>query len=392
MKSRAVRAVVLLGGLLVIALAVLTLPRYVESAALIARVANVGGTAGSLAERAAQGVTVTAPHLVPTRHGEVTARFYEPERATRRTVLLVPGIHSMGIEEPRLTALAHDLAGAGMRVMAMALPDLQRYRITLAATDVLEDAAAWMAGQKSLAPDGKIGMLGVSFAGGLAISAAGRPAIRDRVAFVVSFGGHGDLPRVMHYLATGEAPVVAGLTPHPPHDYGVAVILYDLADHGVVPADQVAGLRHGVETFLLASQLTLVNMDQANATFAEARTMAEAMPEPSRTYMGYVNDRSVTKLGPVLAPFLAELGADNPAVSPERAATVPSARIYLLHGDDDTVIPAAETAIFAEHLRQQGASVRALLSGLITHAELNDSASYRDAWELVSFWADVLSR
>jgi hypothetical protein len=246
----------------------------------------------------------------------VTERFYEPERATRRTVLLVPGIHSMGVEEPRLTALARDLAGAGMRVMALALPDLQRYRITLDATDVLEDAVAWMASQESLAPDGKIGVLGVSFAGGLAIAAAGRPAIRDRVAFVVSFGGHGDLRRVMHYLTTGEAPVVAGLTTHPPHDYGVAVILYDLADRGVVPDDQVAGLRHGVETFLLASQLTLVSMDEANATFAKARAMAEAMPEPSRTYMGYVNDRSVTKLGPVLAPFLVELGADNPAVSP----------------------------------------------------------------------------
>jgi dienelactone hydrolase len=335
-------------------------------------------------------VTVDAPHRVITRHGEVTARFYEPERATRRTVLLVPGIHSMGVEEPRLTALARDLAGAGMRVMALALPDLQRYRITLDATDVLEDAVAWMASQESLAPDGKIGVLGVSFAGGLAIAAAGRPAIRDRVAFVVSFGGHGDLRRVMHYLTTGEAPVVAGLTTHPPHDYGVAVILYDLADRGVVPDDQVAGLRHGVETFLLASQLTLVSMDEANATFAKARAMAEAMPEPSRTYMGYVNDRSVTKLGPVLAPFLVELGADNPAVSPERGTTVPSARIYLLHGHDDTVIPAAESAILGERLRQAGANVRVLLSGLITHAELNDSASWRDAWQLVSFWEDVL--
>ena len=52
-----------------------------------------------------------------------------------------------------------------------------------------------MAAQPDLAPDGRVGIVGISFAGGLSIVAAGRPSIRDKVAFVVSFGGHGDLPR-----------------------------------------------------------------------------------------------------------------------------------------------------------------------------------------------------
>jgi len=392
MRRRPLRVAVAIVGLLIVGAGALALPRYVESAALIARVGNASGNVGALAARVAQHVEIRPTHMVPTRHVDVIARFYEPDRVTRRTVLLVPGIHSMGIEEPRLTALARDLAGAGMRVMTMALPDLQRYRITPDATDVMEDAVTWMVHQRGLAPDGRIGLLGVSFAGGLAIAAAGRPAIRDHVDFVVSFGGHGDLPRVMRYLATGEAPTVAGLTPHPPHDYGVAVILYTLADRDVVPPEQVHDLREGVETFLLASQLTLVSMDEANATFAKARAMAEAMPEPSRTYMGYVNDRAVAKLGAVLAPHLAALRADDPALSPGRATTVPSARLYLLHGHDDTVIPAAESAILGEQLRKAGADVRVLLSALITHAELNDSASWLDGWRLVSFWADVLSR
>src|SRR5678809_700840 len=78
--------------------------------------------------------------LMPTPYGNVAAKFYMPDGETSRAVLLVPGIHSMGIEEPRLTALAKDLAGAGVKVMAMALPDLQAYRITPRATDVIEDA------------------------------------------------------------------------------------------------------------------------------------------------------------------------------------------------------------------------------------------------------------
>jgi dienelactone hydrolase len=363
---------------------------YARAASLIVRGANLGGRVEAIAEAEARNVTKQLRHAVPTRYGDVAAQFYVPDGSVDRTVLLVPGIHSMGIDEPRLTALAADLAGSGVRVMAMALPDLQAYRITPQATDVIEDTVKWMAQRADLAPDGRIGIVGISFAGGLSISAAGRESIRDKVAFIVSFGGHGDLPRVMRYLATGkavEAPGVA-MAP-PPHDYGVAVILHSLADRGVVPAEQVVELREGIRTFLLASQLTLVDMDEANATFAKAREMARVMPEPARTFMGYVNDRAVDKLGPALVPFLNQLGADDPALSPQRASP-PAAPVYLLHGDGDTVIPTAESAVLGNALRSRDAEVHVLLSGLITHAEVNRGAAASELWKLVSFWADVL--
>jgi dienelactone hydrolase len=378
--------IVILGGLTFV-----TMP-YVRATALIVRGANLGGRAERLADAEARSVTKQPKHMVSTRYGDVPAQLYVPDGDIDRTVLLVPGIHSMGIEEPRLTALAADLAGSGVRVMAMALPDLQAYRITPRATDVIEDTITWVAKRPELAPDGKVGIVGISFAGGLSISAAGRPAVRDKVAFIVSFGGHGDLPRVMRYLATGKSAEAPGvLPPPPPHDYGVAVILYGLADQGVVPAEQVDQLRDGIRTFLLASQLTLVSQDQANTTFEQAREMAKAMPEPARTFMGYVNDRAVDKLGPALVPFLGALGADDPALSPQRA-NPPAAPVFLLHGDHDTVIPAPESAILAEALRSRDADVTLLLSKMITHAETDKSAAALEIWKLVSFWADVLRK
>jgi len=362
---------------------------YARAASFIVRAAGLGGRAEEFANRQSRKVTIQPRHQVSTRYGDVPARMYVPEGTSRRTVLLVPGIHSMGIEEPRLTALADDLAGAGVKVMAMALPDLQAYRITPRATDVIEDAVTWMSQRPDLAPDGRVGIIGISFAGGLSISAASRPSIRDKVAFVLSFGGHGDLYRVMRYLTTGEAPQVPGLETHPPHDYGVAVILYGLADRGVVPMDQVEALRKGIETFLLASQLTLVNMDEANATFAKAREMARTLPEPSRTYLNYVNDRAVAKLGPALVPFLQQLGVGDPALSPQLIDHPASATLFLLHGSGDTVIPAAETVLFSEDLQRKGADVHVLLSELITHAEVNRAATYIDVLKLVNLWAQV---
>jgi dienelactone hydrolase len=385
------RKVALIALMLVGGLAYLSLP-YLRATALLVRVAKMPGTAASFAAAFSYPVTKAAPHRVPTRQGDVPAQFYRPsERARDRTLLLIPGIHSMGINEPRLAALAHDLAAGGYLVMTLALPDLMAYSITTRSPDVIEDAVAWMAKQPELAPDGKVGIVGISFAGGLSTAAAGRPSIKDHVAFVLSFGGHGDMPRVMKYLATGEELPAPGAVTHPPHDYGVAVILYRLAEYGVVPADQVATLREGVRTFLLASQLTLVNMDEANATFQRARDLAAAMPEPSKRYMTYVNDRAVSKLGPILVPYLQQLGADDPGLSPQRAAP-PAAPVFLLHGDEDTVIPPAESVILGEALRSKGANVRVLLSHIITHAELDRAGDTYEAWKLITFWADLLNR
>jgi dienelactone hydrolase len=361
---------------------------YVRAASLIVRAAGLGGRAQQLADLQARRVTIKPRHEVPTRHGNVAAQFYSPDRGIDRTVLLVPGIHSMGIQEPRLTKLAGDLAATGINVMTMALPDLQHYQITARSSDVVEDAVAWMAGNRELAPDGRVGIIGISFAGGLSIVAAGRPSIRDKVAYVVSFGGHGNLQRVMRYLATGTAPEVPGLRTHPPHDYGVAVILYAGADR-VVPAEQIAGLRAGIETFLLASQLTLVDMNQANATFARAREMVKSLPQPAATYLTYVNERNVKALGAVLLPHI-EAEKNDPAASPELAPSPPAAPVYLIHGDDDTVIPAAESVLLDRYLRSKGVDVHLLLSGLITHAEVDRTAAASETWKLVEFWAHVL--
>ncbi len=76
------------------------------------------------------------------------------------------------------------------------------------------------------------------------------------------------------------------------------------------------------------------------------------------------------------------------ALSPE-LVTPPRAPVFLLHGSEDSVIPPLETLYLAAHLRPQ-VKVRALLSGLITHAEVDRSAAAADVWELTRFWRDLM--
>jgi dienelactone hydrolase len=399
LSRRRASALIALASL--VAIGLVGLP-YLDALSFIIRAADLPGTPATFAAWRANSFTRDAEMSVPTRGGAIPARFFRPARQTRRTLVLIPGVHRDGINESRLVGLAEDLAATGYGVLTMAAPDLQRFKITPAVTDTIEDAVLWASDQPQFRTDGKIGIVGISFSGGLSIVAAGRDSIRDRVAFVMSFGGHGDLARAMHYLTSGEvlgdlqqakrSSAVAGadhVGVHPPHDYGLAVTLLNLADR-VVPADQVGPLSKGIDGFLLASSLAVTEPPKAIPIFEEMKKYQETLPEPSRTYMQYVNDRAVDKLGPILLP-VADALKDHPAMpslSPERA-TPPAAPIFLLHGVDDNVIPSVETVLLAEHLKGK-ARVTGLLSGLITHAEVNRSATSTEVWRLASFWRAIM--
>jgi pimeloyl-ACP methyl ester carboxylesterase len=367
-------------------------PAYARGASLVIRAAQLQGFLLRAAQVQARNYTIEPVATIRTRHGDVRTRLYRPD-SIRRLVLLVPGVHAMGIDEPRLIGLSNELAATGLGVVTMELPDLAGYRFTPETVDMIEDGARWLSARRDLTPDGRIGLMGISFAGGLSMVAAGRPSIRDRLAFVFSFGGHGDLPRVLRYLCTGLEPLrpgdPAGTPAHvrPPHDYGVAVILVGIADR-MVPAAQVEPLRRGIVTFLTASQLDPIDKAKAATVFEEARAIAAQLPEPAASLMKAVNSRDVKGLGARLLGVLE--GIDYPdSLSPDHSAP-PRAPVFLLHGADDTVIPSVESLLLAQHL-ERTTRVRTLLSGLITHAEVDRSAAAAEVLKLVGFWAELLS-
>ncbi len=385
---------------------------FSRAAAVFARMAHLEGRVATALDWEREEVTVEMT-TVPSRHGDLRTRLFIP-RHIRRAVTLMAGVNMLGIEEPRLYGLANELASVGVAVITPDTPDLKRFEITARTTDMIEDSALWLSRQRRLTPDGRIGMVGISFSGGLSIIAAGRPALRDRVAFVFSFGGHGDLPRELRFLYSGKEPALpgspnagrpsgaslqAGAKPpaygnstsasevyRRPHDYGVVIILLDMADR-LVPGEQVGPLRAAILKYLLAGHYELIDKRLAKVTFDDALTLAEALPEPSRTYMQQVNARDVEKLGRLVAPVLASLGGD-PGLSPERSAP-PACPVYLLHGTDDTVIPSIES-LWLERYLQGRTPVRVLLSGLITHAELDRQQDFREVWKLIDFFAALL--
>jgi dienelactone hydrolase len=354
---------------------------YFEAAAFVVRAAGMQGLARSAAALEAEAVTV-ADLTIPWRDGELRARTYTPADVTGRPILLVPGVHAAGIAEPRLIAFATELAATGHQVVTAQLPDLMRYQVTPRSTDMIEDAARWLGHQAPPGPDMKPGLMGISFAGGLAVVAATR--LGSRVGWALSVGGHGDLPRALRYLCTGA---LANGQTRPPHDYGVAIILLGVADK-MVPPDQVEPLRQGILAFLNATHLSMVDQPRAAVEFERARTLSATLPEPARTFMAWVNNRDVARLGPALLPHVVSLGGD-PALSPARNPP-PLSPVYLLHGTADNVIPAAESEMLAADLRARGGPVTLLSTPLLSHAEVDRAPGAGETWRLIRFWAGAL--
>src|SRR6185295_7732022 len=158
---------------------------YLRAAAFVVQAAGMQGYART-ASKFETGEFDERTLTVPWRGGQLRARVYVPRGASDRAMLLVPGVHASGVNEPRLVQFAKDLASVRHTVLTAELTDLTEYRITPRTTDMIEDAARWLSEQKTFAPDGRVGMMGISFAGGLSIVASARPGIRDRVAFVMS--------------------------------------------------------------------------------------------------------------------------------------------------------------------------------------------------------------
>ena len=373
---------------------------YLHGLAFVVRAADINGRFRRIADLDAVPVH-TRELAIPTARGPMRARVYEPEGSHRRTALLTSGLHASGLDEPRLVRRANQSAGSHVLVVTPDIPELAQFEISPAITDAIEQAGVWLADESGLAPDHKVALMGISFSGGLSIVAAGRPSLANRVAYVFSLGGHDDLPRVLRYLCTGRDPrpvpkvhLAADTRANDtfvlsPHDYGVAVILLEIADR-VVPPAQAERLRTGVRQYLWASALDGgVDKARAPAAFDAVRQYSRTLPEPSATLMRYVLDRDVVHLGSRLLPRIGSQGAAS-ALSVSKSPK-PSVPVFLLHGLGDNVVPAVESEYLAEDLRG-AAPVRLLLSGLISHAEADRPMHVADVLDLAGFWGDLLSR
>ncbi len=300
---------------------------------------------------------------------------YRPAGRWSRVVLLAHGVHGDGFREARLTRYARELARRGYLVAVPDLEDLKQYEIVPRVVDDLEAATLALLAEPEVASRGARPVLhGISFSGGLAFCAATRPSLKGRLGGIFAFGGHGDLGRVLQYLASGDLPGGGTLAPHL---YGQAVVARMLAAH-LVPPDQVEPLRAALFLFL---------REQPEAF----RKAVEALPPEAKALGELCVKWDAQGMAARLRPLALTLRGDS-TLSPLRGP-VPDCPLFLLHGSVDNVIPPTETlalAAWASH----ATPTNALVTDLIRHVELEDKGTGRpglvEQWRLLRLMTQVL--
>jgi len=308
--------------------------------------------------------------------GPFRARIFRLREQTHgRGLVVVHGIHHEGMNEHRMVPFARELARAGLVVLTPEITDLADYRITHQGVSVIRDAAVYLGGRHDLIGDAPVGVLGFSFGGGLALVAAEQPPLAGHLAYVVSVGGHDDLERVLRFLIRNEVETPAGLVHKQAHDYGLMVLLYGDVDR-FAPEPDRAPLRDALRASL--------HQDRPAALAAAARLTTDR----GRQLWQLADSRKLQTLAPELEAIVNEQHADLAALSPRGHLAAIGAPVYLVHGADDSVIPASETEWAGAELGT--ADHIALVSPLIEHVEVSRAAGIGDKLALLRFIAQLL--
>ena len=315
------------------------------------------------------------PTQIETSVGTLRARLYMPADLPHAPPLVIlHGVHYLGMDEPRLMAFANAMAASGLRVLTPELPDIKDYHVNESSITAIGESARWFA-QRTGAP---VGVMGLSFSGGLALIAATEPQYAPSIKYIFAVGSQDQMSRVVRYYKTGEDVrpdrTVERLSPH---EYGPLVLEYEHLED-FVPVQDIPALRAVLRAHLYENQ---PEEQQAIATLtspqrAEAVQLMDARSSTVRTALTASE-----------ALHVDEMNALSPHAKIERLK-IP---VYLLHGEADNIIPAAETLWLAADLPRH--TLRAMLiSPVISHVEIDNvhPPGLRDQWRLVHFMAQVM--
>jgi len=330
-----------------------------------------------LHETISQPIT-TQDLTLPTSNGPIRARLYIPQNHPDAPAIVVfHGVHHLGIDEPRLIAFASAMSSCGLRVLTPELPDIKDYHVGANSIATIGDSAIWMAQHADNKP---VGVMGLSFSGGLALLAASDPQWHRSIKFVVAIGSQDEMARVATFYRTGEDPLPNGAPERlAPHEYGALVLEYEHLED-FIPANQSADL----------APIRAVLRAHLYEDWAGEKQALAALTPAQLTLAHQLIDTT----SPITRAQLAHAETlhieDMAGVSPHGHLKQLTTPVYLLHGAGDNIIPSAETEWMATELPAESLQAE-LISPVLSHINLDGAnPTAVDQWRLVHFFALIL--
>jgi dienelactone hydrolase len=306
--------------------------------------------------------------------GLVRARLNLPQgKPNAPAMVIFHGVHHLGIDEPRLMGFATAMASCGIRVLTPELPGIKDYHVSADSVRTIGESVKWYAGQTG-AP---VGVMGLSFAGGLALVAAADPTYHADFKFVFAVGSQDSMARVTDYYQTGRDVRPDGsVEVLATHEYGPLVLEY----------------QH-LEDFVPAVDLEPVRAVMRAHLYEDKKAEAEAslaLNEKQKLETLDLMDATSGATRARIAAMAKKHTDDLPGLSPLGRLQTLGTPVYLLHGEADNIIPSAETLWMASELRQ-GDLQAVLVSPVLSHVGLDGpSPGAMDNWRLVHFFALIM--
>ena len=350
-----------------------TVQDYLRAASLLSRISNPNAT-GWLANYDVRPVD-TRDETFDFNGRPTPARMYSPRGVGFAPgIVVVHGMHELGINEPRLRAFARSLAASGFFVMTPEVEEIANYRVEAESAAVIGTAAQLFARQLDVP---SVGVLGISFSGGLALVAATDPQYSSSIAWVATVGAHYDLAHVLHFFATGEAERPDGSFEHlTPHEYGPLIVVLDRPGDFFPPQDAAKA----------TEAIKLVLADKGK----DSEELTAQMTPAGQEIMQRIYHKQLDSFRQAI---LGEIDTDREqlaAASPAGRLAFVHAPVLLLHGSDDNVIPATELLWLRQRVPQQYLA-GALVSPAISHVDVGHKASLLEQFALVH-WMEKLIR
>jgi dienelactone hydrolase len=330
----------------------------------------------------------TTELTITTSQGPVRARLYIPAHHPNAPALMVlHGVHHLGMDEPRLKAFASAMASCGLRVLTPELPGIKDYHVDADTITTIGESAQWLAentrpprtGHEFDTPPAfnPVGILGLSFSGGLSLIAASEPQFHPYIKFVFAVGSQDNMARVATYYRTGDDPRPDGTTEFlQPHEYGPLVLEYEhLADFA--PAADLPALRQVLRAHLYedvpAEHAALAALTPAQHAEAESLMLTNS---PTTRALLQASEQRHLDYARTVSPHFSIQHLTTP--------------VYLLHGEGDNIIPSAETQWLAADL-PPGTVKAELISPVLSHLDLDGTGpTVYDDLRLMHFFALVL--
>jgi pimeloyl-ACP methyl ester carboxylesterase len=280
---------------------------------------------------------------------------YLPGEKARSALLLVPGAAEAGKDDPRLIAFATTLARARFTVLVPDIASLRELKVNPGNAREIGDAFAWLVSRPDLAPGGRGGMVAFSYAAGPAVLAALQPEIHERTGFILAVGGYHDLVQVLTFFTTGWFRQDGEWRYLEPNEYGKWVFVLSNLDRLDDPAERA-----------LLQTMAKRKMADLDAGLDD---LAAQLQGQGKALYAFITNREPQRAPELLRQLPQGIRADITALDlANKDLSALRARLLLIHGYDDSIIPFTESIALAAAV-SKGQARLFLVDGL-AHVDL----------------------